>query len=69
MLTIKKISKYILNNNSINLINVNYNPKNAFERISKKSNMYIKNSFEIAFQIIKNNNIYKLINYERYSLV
>ena len=58
----KEISKYILDNKSINLINVNYNPKNAFDKISKKSNTYIKDSFEIAFQIIKNNNIYKLIN-------
>ena len=62
LLSFKEISKYVLDNKSINLINVNYNPKNAFERISKKSNIYIKNSFEIAFQIIKNNNIYKLIN-------
>ena len=61
-LSYKKISKYILDNDSINLINVNYNPKKAFEKISKKSNTYIENSFEIAFKIIKNNNIYKLIN-------
>ena len=62
LLSHKEISRYILDNKSINLINVNYNPKNAFEKISKKSNTYIKNSFEIAFQIIKNNDIYKLIN-------
>jgi 4-hydroxythreonine-4-phosphate dehydrogenase len=62
LLNHKEISKYILDNKSINLINVNYNPKNAFEKISKKSNTYLKNSFEIAFRIIKNNNIYKLIN-------
>ena len=62
LLNQKEIRKYILDNKSINLINVDYNPKNAFEKISKKSNIYIKNSFEIAFQIIKNNKIDKLIN-------
>jgi 4-hydroxythreonine-4-phosphate dehydrogenase len=62
LLSLKEISKNILDNKSINLINVNYNPKRAFEKISKKSNTYIENSFEIAFKIIKNNNIYKLIN-------
>ena len=39
-----------------------YNPDKAFEKISKKSNIYIKNSFDLAFQIIKKNNIHKFIN-------
>ena len=41
-----------LNNKKINLIDVKYNQKNAFEKISKKSKNYIKKSFDIAFKII-----------------
>ena len=32
------LDKYILDNKSINLINVEYNPNKAFEKISTKSN-------------------------------
>ena len=51
-----------LNNKSINLINVNYNQKKAFDKISKKSNKFIENCFKIAFELIKQKKIYKLIN-------
>ncbi len=51
-----------LDNKSINIINVNYNPKKAFENISSKSNKYIKECFDIAFEIIKKNKINKFIN-------
>ena len=51
-----------LNNKSINLINVNYNQKKAFDKISKKSNKFIENCFEVAFELIKKKKIYKLIN-------
>ena len=44
------------------MINVEYNPEKAFERISNKSNIFIKKSFELAFKIIKKNNIKKFIN-------
>ena len=57
-----KLKFYKLDNNTINLIDVNYNPKKAFEKISIKSNTFIKNSFELAFEIIKNNNFHKFIN-------
>ena len=57
-----KLSKYRLNNKMINLINVDYNPTFAFEKISNKSNIFIKNSFRIAFQIIKKYKISKFIN-------
>ena len=50
-----------LNNKSINLINVNYKPNKAFEKISSKSNKYIENSFKIALSIIKESNIKRLI--------
>ena len=51
-----------LNNKSINLINVEFNQNKAFEKISNKSNKFIKECFKIAFQIIKKAKIYKFIN-------
>ena len=62
LLQISKLKSYKLDNKTINLIDVKYNPDKAFEKISKKSNIYIKNSFDLAFQIIKKNNIHKFIN-------
>ena len=61
-LDISKLDQYKLNNSSINLINVKYNPKKAFEKISKNSNRFLKNSFEIAFKILKQGKIKKFIN-------
>tara|TARA_Y100000768_G_C23961299_1_gene675521 strand:- start:867 stop:1832 length:966 start_codon:yes stop_codon:yes gene_type:complete len=55
-----KIQK--LDNKYINIINVNYNASKAFEKISSKSNNYIKKCFEVAFEIIKENKFQKLIN-------
>jgi 4-hydroxythreonine-4-phosphate dehydrogenase len=51
-----------LDNKTINLINIEYNPKKAFDKISKKSNLFIENSFNLAFKIIKENNFHKFIN-------
>ena len=62
LLQISKLKFYKLDNKTINLIDVKYNPGKAFEKISKKSNIFIKNSFNLAFQIIKKNNIHKFIN-------
>ena len=62
LIKFKNLSKQKLYNNKINLINIEYNQKNTFEKISKKSNVFIKNSFKLAFKIIKENNIYKFIN-------
>ena len=61
-LDISKLDQYNLNNSTINLINVKYNPKIAFEKISKNSNRFLKNSFEIAFKILKKGKIKKFIN-------
>ena len=57
-----KLKFYKLDNKTINLIDVNYNTDIAFEKISSKSNIFIKNSFELAFNTIRNNNISKFIN-------
>ena len=51
-----------LNNKQINLINIDYKFNNCFEKISNKSNKYIKKSFEIALKIINKNNFTKFIN-------
>ena len=61
-LEFSKLHQYKLNNSSINLINVEYNPKKAFEKISQKSNIFLRNSFETAFKILKKGKINKFIN-------
>ncbi len=58
----KKLELKKLNNNSINLININFKQKRPFEKISKKSNKFIKECFEVGFQIIKKEKINKFIN-------
>jgi 4-hydroxythreonine-4-phosphate dehydrogenase len=57
---IKDFSK--LKNDKINLINVDYEFKKCFEKITSKSNKYINNTFETALNIIKQNNLSKFIN-------
>ena len=57
-----KLHKYNLNNKSINLIDVEFNTNKAFEKITKKSNLFIKNSFDLAFKILKKGKIKKFIN-------
>ena len=51
-----------LNNNKINIINVNYDFKRPFEKISKKSNHYIEKCFETALEFLKKNKLSKFIN-------
>ncbi len=62
LLSVSKLKFYKLDNKYINLIDIKYNPDKAFEKISSKSNKFIQNSFELAFKIIKKNNISKFIN-------
>ena len=57
-----KIKQYNLNNKIINLINIDYKQKNAFQKISSRSNKYIEQCFNIAFKIIKKEKIIKFIN-------
>jgi len=52
----------IQNLNKINLINVDYNQKKIFEKISNKSSLYIEDCFKIALEILKNKISNKLIN-------
>ena len=62
LLDFKKIEEYLLDNKSINLVNVNYNQKKAFDKISNRSNSYINKSFETALKIINSGFSNKLIN-------
>ena len=62
LIDINKIKKYSLDNKVINLINVNYNQKKPFEKISKKSNNYITKSFSIAVKLIELGFTDKFIN-------
>tara|TARA_Y200000002_G_scaffold16011_1_gene12536 strand:- start:656 stop:1618 length:963 start_codon:yes stop_codon:yes gene_type:complete len=62
LLEISKLNEYKLNNETINLINVKYTPHKAFNKITKKSNVFIKKSFEIAFKILKKGKIKNFIN-------
>ena len=56
------LEKYKLSNKSINLINIEYDQKKAFNKISKKSKNFIKKSFDLAFKLIKEKKITKVIN-------
>jgi 4-hydroxythreonine-4-phosphate dehydrogenase len=59
----KNFNKFnTLNNKKINLIDIEYKFDNCFEKISSKSNNYIKKSFEIALYIIRQNKLSKFIN-------
>ena len=63
---IKKIEKNFktkdLNKNKLNVYNINYTQKKAFESISTKSNKYILRCFNLASKLIKNKKIIGFIN-------
>ena len=62
IIDIKNLKKNIIDNKSVNLINVEYKQKKVFEKISSKSNSFIKNSFDIALDILKEGISNKFIN-------
>ena len=49
-------------NNRLNIINVNYNNKKIFSKISSDSRKYITNCFKIGFNLIKNKKKTVLLN-------
>ena len=61
-LNIDSINYSKLDNRYINLVNVNYNSNKPFEKISKKSNQYIEESFQVAFKFLKKGISQKIIN-------
>ena len=56
------LNKIKLNNKKINIIDINYNENIQFQKISNKSNDYIKNCFETSFKILRSRITNKLIN-------
>ena len=58
----KSLSKIKLNNKTINIVDINYDKNLAFQKISNKSNDYIKDCFESSFKILKSGITNKLIN-------
>ena len=49
----KNLNSLKLDNKVINLIDIDFNQKNFFEKISKKSKKFIYKSFQIAFEYSK----------------
>ena len=62
LLDYKNLKNYKLNNKSINIIDIPYNQKKPFEKISEKSNKFIEDSFKMAFKLLKKEKILKFIN-------
>ncbi len=62
LLNFNKLNQYKLNNNSINLINENFETNKAFQKINNNSNNYINNCLGIAVKLIKSGFTNKLIN-------
>ena len=60
--SLNNFNKIKLNNKSINIINVNFNFKKIFDKITNKSNNYIKECFDIALNLLKTKYAYALIN-------
>ena len=58
---LNKIKKQKFYSNAINIINVNFNQKKAFEKISSNSKNYINECFDIATFLIKKKVTNKLI--------
>ena len=62
VITKNKIEQKYLDNKKINIINVDFDFKKTFSKITDKSNSYISSSFKIAIEIIKKNKCAGLIN-------
>ena len=57
-----EINKIKINNKKINILNVNFNFKKTFDKISSKSNNYINNCCDLAIKIAKEKGAKVLIN-------
>ncbi len=58
----RNLQNYKLNNKSINLIDVKFNQNKAFDKISAKSNKFLKSSFDIAFKLLNEKKVNNIIN-------
>ena len=59
---VKKVFSKKIKFHKLNLINIEYNQQNPFQKISSKSNKYIKNSFNVGLKIMKSGLSNKFIN-------
>ena len=59
---IRDIDRTKINNNSLNIIDVKFNFKKIFDKISSRSNNYIRKSFNIALHLLKKKLACGLIN-------
>ena len=57
-----KIKSSRINNKCINIIDVDYNFKKIFSKISNNSNKYINNCFKIALKLLNEKSAFALIN-------
>ena len=62
ILTPSSLSNVKLNNLKINIIDIKYDKNLNFQKISNKSNNYIKDCFETSFKILKSGITNKIIN-------
>lgn len=62
LLNDKKIDLKKINLKKINVIDLKYEFKKPFEKITNRSKLYISKSFKIALELIKNNKTLGLIN-------
>ncbi len=58
----KDILKNKIDNKKINIVDVRFKFKKTFDKISSKSNQYIKNSFDTALTLLKSKKAIGLIN-------
>ena len=58
----ENLFKQQLKSNFLNVLNVNYDTRAAFENNYSKSTKYVENCFKVAFAILKTKKINKLIN-------
>ena len=62
LITFLNIKKNHLDNKKINLFDISFNQKKAFNKISSRSNDYINKSFNIALKILNQKITNKFIN-------
>ena len=61
-INLKDLKNLKLNKKIINIIDVKYSYKKAFDKISENSNIYISKCFDIAIKLLKKKTAFALIN-------
>ena len=59
---LNEIYKLKISSTKINIININFKFKKIFDKISNRSTVYIRNSFQASLELIKKNKICGLLN-------